>query len=77
VDPTGAGDAFAAALAVSLAQGLSLRDSARRASVAGALTATLLGTQAAFPTVVEVDELMALRPAQASVGNLKAGIKRG
>ena len=55
VDTTGAGDAFTAALAVSLAEGLSLQDAARRASLVAAITVTRIGTQAAFPTRAEVD----------------------
>ena len=56
VDPTGAGDAFTAALALSLAAGLSLQDAARWASVVAALTVTRVGTQAAFPSRAEVEE---------------------
>jgi ribokinase len=56
VDTTGAGDAFTAALAVSLADGLTLRKAARRASLVGALTVTRIGTQAAFPHFTEVNE---------------------
>ncbi|HEY7158083.1 MAG TPA: ribokinase [Gemmataceae bacterium] len=59
VDPTGAGDAFTAALAVWLAEGFSLRDAARQASFVGALTATRIGTQAAFPSLAEVKKWMA------------------
>jgi ribokinase len=58
VDPTGAGDAFTAALAVSLAEGLPLRDAARRATVVAALTVTRIGTQTAFPSLVEVNDRM-------------------
>lgn len=62
VDPTGAGDAFAAGLAVFRAEGLALREAARRASVVAALTVTRLGTQVAFPTRAEVaDRLVAGR----------------
>jgi ribokinase len=61
VDPTGAGDAFTAALAVSLAAGLSLRDAARRASGVAALTVTRLGAQAAFPLRAEVEEWLTAR----------------
>ncbi len=49
VDTTGAGDAFTAALAVSLAEGLDLREAARRASLVAAITVTRMGTQTAFP----------------------------
>lgn len=59
VDPTGAGDAFTAALAVSLAEGLELREAARRASIVAAITVTRLGTQTAFPSLDEIEALMA------------------
>ncbi|HTU89997.1 MAG TPA: ribokinase [Gemmataceae bacterium] len=58
VDSTGAGDAFTAGLAVWLAEGFSLREAAQQASIVGALTATRLGTQAAFPSLAEVREWM-------------------
>jgi ribokinase len=54
VDPTGAGDAFTAALAVFWAEGLALREAARRASRVAALTVTRQGAQASFPTRAEV-----------------------
>jgi ribokinase len=59
VDTTGAGDAFTAALAVSLADGLTLREAAWRASLVAALTVTRIGTQAAFPHRTEVNERLA------------------
>ncbi len=59
LDTTGAGDAFTAALAVSLAEGMSLREAGRRASTVAALTVTRIGTQAAFPRLAEVNERMA------------------
>jgi ribokinase len=59
VDPTGAGDAFTAALAASLAAGLSLTDAARRASVVAALTVTRIGTQSAFPSLAAVETWLA------------------
>jgi ribokinase len=49
VDPTGAGDAFTAAFAVALAEGLSLLDAARRARIVAAITVTRVGAQSAFP----------------------------
>ncbi len=58
VDTTGAGDAFAAALAVSLCEGRTLREAAYRASMFAALTVTRIGTHAAFPRRTEVDEQM-------------------
>ena len=59
VDPTGAGDAFTAALAVYLGGGQSLVDAARHASVVAALTVMRIGTQAAFPSVAEVEGWLA------------------
>lgn len=57
VDTTGAGDAFAAAMAVSLSDGLSLLEAARRASLVAAITVTRIGTQSAFPNRAEVDQV--------------------
>lgn len=54
VDTTGAGDAFTAALAVSLAEGLPMREAARRASWVAAITVTRPGTQTAFPHRAEL-----------------------
>jgi len=58
VDPTGAGDVFIGALAVFLAEGLALRDAARNANAAAALSVTRLGTQSAAPTRAEVEALL-------------------
>jgi ribokinase len=55
VDPTGAGDVFVAALAVSLAEGRSLRDAVFWANAGAALSVTRPGTQTAAPTRAEVD----------------------
>jgi ribokinase len=55
VDPTGAGDAFTAALAVFSGEGLPLSEAARRASTVAALTVTRPGAQSAFPTRAQVD----------------------
>ncbi len=49
VDATGAGDAFAAALAVALAEGRTFTEAAVFANAAAALTTTRLGAQAALP----------------------------
>ncbi len=59
VDTTGARDAFTADLAVSLAEGLTLRESAHRAGQVAAITVTRIGTQTTFPRLVELDERMA------------------
>jgi ribokinase len=63
VDPTGAGDAFTAALAVSLAEGVGLKESAHWATLVAALSVTRLGAQAAFPSLSEVNEFMSSRNA--------------
>jgi ribokinase len=57
VDGTAAGDAFCAALVVSLLQGLARDDALRRACVAGALAASKPGAQPSLPTAAEVDAL--------------------
>jgi ribokinase len=59
VDATGAGDAFAAALAVMIAEGRTLDEAGSFASAAAALTTTKLGAQAALPRRDEVLALMA------------------
>jgi ribokinase len=61
VDVTGAGDAFASALAFSLSQGVALPDAGRFASAAAALATTRLGAQASLPTRAQVQELLARR----------------
>jgi ribokinase len=59
VDATGAGDAFAAALAVCLARGEDLRSAATFANAAAALATTRLGAQAGLPSHAEVIQLLA------------------
>lgn len=54
VDATGAGDAFAGALAVALAEGQSIPDAARFGHVAAALKTSKLGAQAGLPGRAEV-----------------------
>jgi ribokinase len=61
IDETGAGDAFAAALAVQLAEGRSLEEAGPFASAAAALTTTKLGAQAALPRRDEVVQLLRRR----------------
>ncbi len=61
VDTTGAGDAFTAALAVSLAEGNTLADAARSASFVAAISVTRLGTQTSFPTIKEVNKWLAMK----------------
>ena len=55
VDTTAAGDTYNAALAVSLSEGLPLKDACRFAVYASALSVTRLGTQLAVPSRAEVD----------------------
>ena len=59
VDPTGAGDAFIAGLAVFLAEGTPLPKAVRRANAVAALSVTRLGTQVAYPTRAEVEAFLA------------------
>jgi ribokinase len=59
VDATGAGDAFAAALAVGLAEERSLTEAAAMGSAAAALATTQLGAQAGLPRRAEVLRLLA------------------
>ncbi|HZX97408.1 MAG TPA: ribokinase [Myxococcales bacterium] len=58
VDVTGAGDAFASTLAVSLAEGKPLDAAGRFASAAAALATTALGAQASLPTRAAVNALL-------------------
>jgi ribokinase len=58
VDATAAGDAFAGALAVALAEGMSMRAALRFASAAGALATTRPGAQPSLPFRSEVEALL-------------------
>jgi ribokinase len=58
VDATGAGDAFAGAMAARLAQGDSLVEAADIGNVAAALSTTKLGAQASLPTFADVQEFL-------------------
>lgn len=59
VDPTGAGDAFSAALAVALAGGADVVEAARWAAAAGAMATERAGAQSAMPTRTEVQDRLA------------------
>ncbi len=59
VDTTGAGDAFTAALAVSLAEGKTLADAARVACAAGALACTVFGAAPSMPSREAVEKFVA------------------
>ncbi len=58
VDATAAGDAFTAALALSVAQGKSMRDSVIYANAAGAYAVTVFGAQLSMPTVEDVQGIL-------------------
>jgi ribokinase len=58
VDGTAAGDAFCAALVVSLLEGRARAEALRRACAAGALAASRLGAQPSLPTAAELDEIL-------------------
>lgn len=59
VDTTGAGDAFAGALAASLSQGQPLRRALERANAAGALSVGRAGAALSSPTAAELRDFMA------------------
>lgn len=58
VDTTGAGDAFNAALAVSLAEGRDIVEACNIANAAAALKITKLGAQSGLPTREELEEFL-------------------
>ena len=58
VDGTAAGDAFCAALLVSLLEGRDRLEAVRRACAAGAIAASRAGAQPSLPTAAELDEIL-------------------
>jgi ribokinase len=58
VDGTAAGDAFTAALATALGEGMELPRAMLFANAAGALAVTVLGAQPSMPSRAQVEELM-------------------
>jgi len=58
VDTTGAGDAFNAALAVSLAEGLNIEEAIVRANAAAALAITKIGAQSGLPSRLELEDFI-------------------
>jgi ribokinase len=58
VDPTGAGDAFCAGLALGLVEGRDLAEAARMGSAAGALCACVPGAMRAMPTREDLERLL-------------------
>ncbi|MBC7287893.1 MAG: ribokinase [Armatimonadetes bacterium] len=61
VDPTGAGDAFAAALAVRLAEGASLDEAVVFASATAAIACTKAGAQSSLPTRKQLEGFISRR----------------
>jgi ribokinase len=59
VDGTAAGDAFCAALVVSLLEQRPRPEALRRACAAGALAASKAGAQPSLPTATEIDAILA------------------
>jgi ribokinase len=59
VDGTGAGDAFCAALVVSLLEDRDRDEALTRACAAGALAASRMGAQPSLPSAREIDEVLA------------------
>jgi ribokinase len=59
VDTTGAGDAFAGALAVALLERRPQREAVRFAVAASALAVTRYGAQPSYPTRAEIERLLA------------------
>jgi ribokinase len=59
VDGTAAGDAFCAALVVSLLEGRGRGEALTRACAAGALAASRPGAQPSLPTAAEIDAAVA------------------
>lgn len=59
IDGTGAGDAFCAALVVSLLEDRDRQEALTRACAAGALAASRIGAQPSLPTAREIDQVLA------------------
>ena len=59
VDAVAAGDAFSAALAVALSEGMGFEDACRFASAAGACAVTKLGAQPSMPTRADIEAMLA------------------
>ena len=59
VDAVAAGDAFSAALAVALSEGMDFLDACRFANAAGACAVTRLGAQPSMPTRADIESMLA------------------
>lgn len=66
VDTTAAGDTFNGALAVALAEGMTLREALRFANAAAAISVTRVGAQVSAPSRDEVEAFLAQRSAMTS-----------
>jgi len=64
IDTTAAGDAFNGAFAVGLMLGKTVRESARFATAAAALSVTRSGAQPSMPTLQEVEQMLAKTAAE-------------
>jgi ribokinase len=62
VDPTGAGDAFAAGVAWGMAQRWDWPDIGRFANAVGGLACSSLGAQSSLPALAEVEALLSAQP---------------
>jgi ribokinase len=72
VDTTAAGDVFNGTLAVALAEGRTLLESARFASAAAAISVTRLGAQTSAPKRDEIDRLITVGSRKRSSGKATA-----
>ncbi len=72
VDTTGAGDAFAAALTVRLAEGAEFEEAALFASAAAAIACTQVGAQTALPSRKQVEGFLSRRGKRKMLGPAKS-----
>ena len=69
VDTTAAGDTFNGALAVALAEGMSMNDAVRFANAAGAISVTRMGAQPSAPKRTEIEKLLLSKKASTTGGS--------
>jgi ribokinase len=67
VDKTGAGDAFAGAFGVAIAEGKSLHDAARFAVIAASLAVTGYGAQPSYPTREQIERELKVQSAMSEL----------